>query len=392
VILLITLGLSRLRPAAPTVERSTMLIDAVKRGELLRNVRGLGTLVPEEIRWIPAITEGRVERWVRQPGDNVQADTIIIELSNPETELAALDAESAQRQAEAQLVELRVRLESTNLDEKASAAAIRAQYDQARMRAQTDRELADQGLQPELNARLSQVEADSLKRRDEIEQKRLEIAGESIKAQLAVQEAVVEQRRAFARLKRSQAESLKVRAGIRGVLQQIPVEVGQRVTPGTNLARVAQHDKLKAVVRVAETQAKDVTIGQEASVDTRNGIVNGKVIRVDPASQNGTVAVDISLEGPLPKGARPDLTVDGTIELERLPDVLFVGRPAQGQSESLVSLFRVDPASGEAVRVKVKLGKTSVNAVEIVDGLKVGDQVILSDTSAWDAFDRIRLN
>jgi len=391
-VLLITLGLSRLKPAAPTVERSTVWIDTVKRGPMTREVRGLGTLVPEEIRWIPAVTEGRVERRVIEPGAVVKADSVILELSNPDVELAALEAESQLRAAEASLTELRVRLESQRLDQEANAARVQADYHQAKLRAETDGELASQGLVAELNAKISKVAADELLNRTTIEKKRLDIGGESIRAQIAVQEAAVEQRRAFARLRRNQVDALRVRAGIAGVLQQIPVEIGQRVTPGTNLARVAQPDKLKAVIRINETQAKDVIPGQTASVDTRNGIVAGSVIRVDPAVQNGTVTVDISLAGPLPKGARPDLTVDGTIELERLADVLYVGRPAQGQAESLISLFRLQEGSSEATRVKVKLGKSSVNTVEILEGLKIGDQVVLSDTSAWDAFDRIRLN
>lgn len=386
---LITLGLSRLKPAAPTVEGAW--IDTVKRGEMLRNVRGLGTLVPDEIRWIPAVTEGRVERRVIEPGAEVTPDSVILELSNPDVELAALEAESQMRAAEAQLTETKVRLETQRLDQMANAARIRADYQQAKMRAETDAELAAQGLVADLNARLSKVAADELKNRDEIEQKRLAIADQSVQAQIRVQDANVEQRRALARLRRNQVHSLRVRAGIHGVLQLIPVEIGQRVTPGTNLARVAQPEKLKAVVRVAETQVRDVAIGQPASVDTRNGIVEGKVVRIDPSVQNGTVAVDIALTGPLPKGARPDLTVDGTIELERLTDVLYVGRPAQGQAESLVSLFRVQEGTNEALRTKVKLGRTSVNTVEIVEGLKQGDQVVLSDTSAWDAFDRIKV-
>lgn len=388
-ILVITLGLSRLKPAAPTVEGAW--IDTVKRGEMLRQVRGLGTLVPDEIRWIPAVTEGRVDRRVIEPGAEVKADSVILELSNPDVELAALEAESQLRAAEAQLTELRFRLESQRLDQVANAARVRADYHQAKMRAETDAELAGQGLVADLNARLSKVAADELKNRDEIEQKRLAIWSESIQAQMAVQDAAVEQKRALARLRRNQVHSLRVRAGISGVLQLIPVEIGQRVTPGTNLARVAQPEKLKAVVRIAETQVKDVAIGQPASVDTRNGIVLGKVVRVDPSVQNGTVAVDIALTGALPKGARPDLTVDGTIELERLTDVLYVGRPAQGQAESLVSLFKLQQGTGEALRTRVKLGRSSVNTVEIVEGLQQGDQVVLSDTSAWDAFDRIRV-
>ncbi len=388
---LITLGVSRLRPAAPGVERATVWIDTVKRGEMLRQVRGLGTLVPEDIRWIPAATEGRVERIVLQPGSEVTPESVILELSNAELDLQALDAESQLRAAEARYTELRVRLESQRLDQEAAAARVRAEYQQAKMRADTDAELARQGLVADLTLKMSQVTAEDLSRRNAIEGERLAISGESVKAQLAVQQAEVEQRRALAQLRRSQVRALRLKAGLAGVLQQVPVEVGQRVTPGTNLARVAQPGKLKAVVRVPETQARDIQLGQKASVDTRNGVVAAHVMRVDPAVQNGTVTVDLALEGVLPKGARPDLSVDGTIELERLTSVLYVGRPAQGQPDSLVGLFRLGAEGRDAERVSVKLGRASVNTIEIVQGLKEGDQVILSDTSPWDAFDRLRL-
>jgi HlyD family secretion protein len=391
-VLLVTLGLSRLKPAAPSVERATVWIDTVKRGPMLRQVRGLGTLVPEEIRWIPAINEARVERIVIQPGTAVKANSVILELSNPNLELAALEAESQLRAAEAQYVELRVRLQSQRLDQEASAAQVRASYNEARLRAQADAELAKAGLIADITRQVSKVTAEELANRNVIEEKRLDISGESVKAQLAVQQAAVERARALLRVRRNEVDALRLKAGIDGVLQVVPVEVGQRVTPGLNLARVAQPEKLKAVIRVAETQAKDVMIGQKAMVDTRNGMVPGHVIRVDPSSQNGTVGVDLALDGALPKGARPDLSVDGTIELERLENVLFVGRPAQGQPESLVGLFRLEPDSTDASRVKVKLGRASVNTVEIVEGLKEGDQVVLSDTSAWDSHDRIRLN
>jgi HlyD family secretion protein len=391
-VLLVTLGLSRLKPAAPSVERATVWIDTVKRGPMLRQVRGLGTLVPVEIRWIPAINEARVERIVIQPGTAVKADSVILELSNPALELQALEAESQLRAAEAQYVELRVRLESQRLDQEAAAAQVRASYNEARLRAEADGELAKAGLIADITRQISKVTAEELANRNSIEQQRLDINDESVKAQLAVQQAAVDRQRALMRLRRSEVDALRLKAGIDGVLQVVPVEVGQRVTPGLNLARVAQPEKLKAVIRVAETQAKDVQIGQKASIDTRNGIVPGHVIRVDPSSQNGTVGVDLAIDGTLPKGSRPDLSVDGTIELERLDNVLFVGRPAQGQPESLVGLFRLDGDSGEASRVKVRLGRASVNTVEIVEGLKEGDQVVLSDTSAWDAHDRIRLN
>jgi HlyD family secretion protein len=390
-VLLITLGLSRLKPAAPEVERSTVLVDTVKRGPLLREVRGLGTLVPEEIRWIPAVTEARVERIVLQPGTEVKADSVILELSDPATEQLALEAESQLREAEAQYIESRVNLERGHLDQQATAARVESERKQAELQARTDAQLAKQGLIADLTRQLSQLAADELAERSRIEQERLKKSAEAVQAQLSVQRARVEQRRALARLRRDQMRALRVTPGIAGVLQQVPVEVGQRVSPGTNLARVAQPDKLKAVIRIAETQARDVQLGQRATINTRNGEVDGKVARIDPAAQNGTVTVDISLPRELPRGSRPDLTVDGTIELERLTDVLYVSRPAQGQPDSLVTLFKVQEDGG-AVRTKVRLGRASVNTIEIVDGLAVGDQVVLSDTSQWDAFDRIRLN
>jgi HlyD family secretion protein len=392
-VLLITLGLSRLKPAAPSVDRGTLVIDTVKRGGMLRQVRGLGTLVPEELRWIPAATEGRVERIVVQPGSTVSPDTIILELSNPELEMQALDAESQLRATEAQYAELKVRLESQHLDQEAAAASVQADYAQARMRADTDQQLADQGLVADLNRKLSRVAADQLENRNRIEQRRLAIAGDSIKAQLAGQQAQVEQKRVLARLRRNQVKAQAVRAGIGGMLQQVPVEVGQRVTPGTILAKVAEQNRLKAVIKVAETQAKDIQIGQPASIDTRNGMVDGRVSRVDPAAQNGTVTVDVALTSELPKGARPDLSVDGTVELERLENILYVGRPAQGgQGPGPVGLFKLEEGGSTATRVTVRLGRASVSTVEVVGGLKEGDQVILSDTSAYDAVDRIRLN
>lgn len=391
-LLLVTLGLSQLEPAAPSVEKATVWTDTVKRGPMLREVRGLGTLVPEDIRWIPAQSEGRVEKIVLHPGTSVKAGSVVLELSNPELELQAMQAYSEQRAAEARYVELKVRLESQRLDQEAAVARVQADYSQAKMRADADAELAKDGLVASITVKLSQVTARELENRNNVEQKRLAISGESTSAQLAVQEAAVDQARARARLMKNQLDALKVKAGLDGILQLVPVEVGQRVTPGTNLARVAQPDKLKAVVRIPETQAKDVLIGQKAMVDTRNGTIAARVARIDPSVQNGTVTVDLALDGALPKGARPDLTVDGTIELERLENVLYVGRPAQGQGESQVGLFRLVPGSSEARRVKVKLGRASVNTVEVVEGLAEGDTVILSDTSAWDAHDRIRLN
>jgi HlyD family secretion protein len=391
-LLLATLGVSRLKPAAPSVERSTVWTDTVKRGRMVRQVRGLGTLVPEETRWIPAQTEARVERIVVYPGTAVEANTVILELSNPEVESAAREAESELQAAEAQLSELRTRLQSQRLDQEAAAARVEAEYQQARMQRAADEELAKEGLLAELTLRLSRVTDEELAKRNALEQKRLAMADDLSEAQLTAQRARIGQSRSLAELRRGQVEALHVRAGIDGVLQQVPVEVGQRVTPGTNLARVAQPDRLKAEVRIAETQAKDVQLGQSVSIDTRNGVIAGKVSRIDPAVRNGTVTVDVALEGSLPKGARPDLTVDGTIELERLEDVLYVGRPAQGQGDSEIGLFRLTPGTNEAIRTRVSLGRASVNTIEVLAGLQEGDEVILSDTSAWDAYDRIRLD
>jgi HlyD family secretion protein len=391
-VILLTLGVSRLKPAAPTVERATVVIDTVKRGEMVREVRGLGTLVPEDIRWIALQTDARVERRVLLPGTIVKPDSVILELSNPELENQAQAAESQARASEAQLAELKVRLQSQFLDQKATAARVSAEARQARLRADADDELHKNGLIADITLKISQSAAEELEHREKMEQQRLAIAQEAIDAQIKVQQADVESKRAAARLRRSQVDSLHLRAGIDGVLQQVPVEVGQRVAAGTNLARVARPDKLKAEVRIPETQAKDVVAGQKATVDTRNGVVTGRVIRVDPAVQNGTVTVDIGLTGDLPPGARPDLTVDGTIELERLPDAVFVGRPAMGQPQSTIGLFRIVKGTNEATRVKVTLGQASVSTIVVKDGLEVGDEVILSDTSAWDSADRIRLN
>lgn len=390
-VLATTLGVSRLKPAAPSVARAAVVLDTVKRGPMVRQVRGLGTLVPEEIRWIPAATDGRVERVVVQPGTRVEADTVLVELSNPEVELRAIEAESQLRAAVAAYNDLRVRLQSQRLDQEAAAARVEAEMQQARLRAEADEELARQGLVAEMNRKISRSAADELANRVGIEGKRLAIGREAIAAQLQVQAAEVEQRRALARLRQQQLASLRVRPGLAGVLQQVGVEVGQQVTPGTNLARVAQPDRLKAVIRVPETQARDLALGQPAAIDTRNGIVAGRVARMDPAAQNGTVTVDVSLEGPLPRGARPDLTVDGTIDIDRLTDVLYVGRPAQGPVEGQSTLFRLEPDGVHASRVPVRLGRASVTLVEILDGLAAGDQVVLSDTSAWEKADRIRI-
>jgi HlyD family secretion protein len=388
----ISFGLSRLRPAAPSVESGTVWPDTVKRGPMLVQVHGLGTLVPEEIRWIPALTEGRVERLRLLPGAEVRPETILLDLSNSELELELVDAQSQLKAAEAEYADLQVSLESERLDQVAAAAKVQAEYHQAKLKADRDEILAREGLTPDLTLKLSQVTAQELGNRYNIENKRLEIYAESIKAQLEAQKAKVDRYRALYELRRNQVEALHVKAGTEGVLQQLPVERGQTVVPGTNLARVAEPKRLKAELKIPETQAKDIMIGQPATIDTRNGIIPGKVVRIDPAAQNGTVTVDVALEGDLPRGARPDLSVDGTVELERLADVLSVSRPVQVQPESQVTLFKIDPDGRGAMRVKVRLGLGSVDRIEILEGLNVGDKVLLSDMSAWDGYDRIRLN
>ena len=388
----ISLGLSKLRPAAPPVERATVWVDTVKRGPMLRNVRGLGTLVPEEIRWIPAITNGRVERRLVQPGAAVRPDTVILELSNEQLLQETLNAEWDWKAAESLFTDLKVRLESQQLNQEADAARVQAEYSQAKLRLEANAELAKQGLVPELTVKLDRVTVDELGNRLQIEKKRLDQNRESTKAQLAVQQVRVEQLKAVYELRKSQLEQLRVRAGVVGVLQLLPVDVGQQVQPGSNLARVADPRRLKAELKIAETQAKDVQIDQKAEVDTRNGIIPGHVIRIDPSVINGTRTVDVALDAELPAGAVPDLSVDGTIELERLDDVVYVGRPVQGQPNSQITLFKLEQDGREAIRVQVKLGRSSVNTIEIVEGLRPGDQVILSDMSAQDAFNRIRLN
>jgi HlyD family secretion protein len=390
-IALITVGLSRLKPAAPTVDKATVWLDTVKRGPMVRQVRGLGTLVPVEIRWVPAATDGRVERIVVQPGTAVTADTVILELSNPTQTQATLEAEQQLKAALAQLTSLRVRIQNEVLSQEAAATGVSAEYRQAQLQAESDAQMAREGLVSVLITKLSQVRAENLATRDQIEQRRLAQMKGSVEAQLAVQQADVDRLQALVALRRSQVSQLKVRPGIAGMLQQVPVEVGQQVGPGTNLARVADQARLKAQLKIAETQAKDIVIGQVASIDTRNGLIPGRVSRIDPAVQNGTVTVDVALEGELPKGARPDLSVDGTIELERLTDILYVGRPAYGQEQSVISLFRVESDGVTCMSTKVTVGRTSVNTIEVKAGLKAGDQVILSDMSQFDAFDRVKL-
>jgi HlyD family secretion protein len=388
----VSFGLTRLRPAAPAVDRATVWSDEVKRGPMLRDVRGLGTLVPEDIRWIPAQTDSRVDRWVLRPGATVKPGSVIMELSDPTLQREALDAEFQLKGAEADLANLKVQVDSDLMNQKAIEAGVRSDYEQAKIQHEVDAKLVAEGLAADVTERLSRVKEQQLAIRVQLEGERTKVAVDSAKARLAAQQAKIDEQNALFQLKKSQVDALHVRAGIDGVLQLVPVEVGQHVTPGTNLARVADPKKLKAEIKIAETQAKDVVIGQTASVDTRNGIVTGHVSRVDPSVQNGTVTVDVQFDGLLPDGARPDLSVDGTVELENLKNVLYVGRPVHGASQSTISLFKLTADGSEAVRTNVKLGRSSVNTVEILDGLQVGDRVILSDMSQWDNYDRIRLH
>ena len=387
----VTYGLSKLRPAAPSVDRATVWPDEVKRGPMVRDVHGLGTLVPEDIRWIPAQTDSRVERWVLRPGAVVKPDSIIMELSDPTLQRDALDAEFQLKGAEAEYANLKVQVDSDLMNQKANEAAVRSDFEQAHLQHEVDEKLFKEGIGSDHVRNLSRVKEEQLAIRLKLETERTAVAADSAKARLAAQQAKIDEQKALYQLKRSQVDALHVRAGINGVLQLVPVDVGQHVTPGTNLARVADPKKLKAEIKIPETQAKDVTPGQKASIDTRNGVVNGHVSRIDPSVVNGTVTVDVTIDDPLPLGARPDLSVDGTVTLENLKDVLFVGRPVHGQPDSTIGIFKIIDDGSEAVRVNVKLGRSSVNTIEIVQGLKVGDKVILSDMSAWDAFDRIRL-
>jgi HlyD family secretion protein len=393
VIGLVSVVLARLKPAAPPVERATVWVDTVKRGSMLRQVRGLGTLIPvdEARRWVPASTQGRVERIVLRPGANVTPDTVILEMSDPQLQQQLTDAENQLRAAEADLASLEAKLSTDRLTQRSVAATVAADYEAAKLDKEVNENLAKDGLVSNLILKQSTVRAESLATRNKIELDRLLVAEQNFKAQLQSQQARIDQLRSLYNLRAQQVNQLRVRAGMNGVLEQVPVEVGQQIAPGANLARVADPTRLKAELRIAETQARDLTIGQRAQVDTRSGIIEGKVIRIDPSAQQGTVTVDVALEGELPRGARPDLSVDGTIEIERLDNVLSVGRPAFGQEQSTVGLFKVDPTTGEATRVQVQLGKASVNTIEVLNGLSEGDQVILSDMSTWDQYERIRL-
>lgn len=386
-----TWGVASLEPAAPRVEKASVWTDTVQRGEFLRQVRGPGTLVPVEIRWIAAETNARVERILVKPGASVAADTVLLELSNPEVADQLLAARSAVAAAEADFAARRMTLESQLLDQRANLAGFEADHAGARLQAEAEGQLNAKGIISDLTYQRSKLLADQLALRVRIEKERVAKFEQSIHAQLDADRARIEQLQNTYSLRERQADALRVRAGLDGVLQQVPVEEGQQVLAGSNLARVARPDELMAELRIAETQAKDIRLEQVVAVDTRNGIVAGRVSRIDPAVQNGTVQVDVVLQGELPPGARPDLSVDGTIEIERVDDTVFVGRPAFGQPESQTTLFKLDPASGIATRVPVMLGRASVNLIEIRQGLQPGDTVILSDTSTWDQFDRLKV-
>jgi HlyD family secretion protein len=387
----------RLKPAAPSVDLSVVWPDTVRRGPMTREVRGLGTLVPEQTMLIPATTEGRVQRILIRPGTPVKVDSVVMILTSQELETDLLNAEYATKAAEADYANLKVTLEKANLDMQSTVAQVGADFNTAKLQGDRDAALAKEGLFSEVDAKISAVKAEQLGSRLQLEQKRISINTSAEEAQLAAAKVRVDQLRGQFNLKKSQVDQLKVRAGFDGMLQQLPtpVEEGQKVAAGTPLGKVAQASKLKAELKIAETQVKDVVIGQHAVIDTRNGLIEGRVSRIDPSILNGTVTVDVALlvgKDGLPQGARPDLSVDGTIELERLNDVVFMGRPVFGQQESTVQIFKVEPDGKYANKVKVVLGRSSVNTIEIKDGLKVGDRVILSDMSAYDSYDRIKLN
>jgi HlyD family secretion protein len=389
----VSVGVSRLKPAAPRVERGTVWTDTVKRGPMLRQVRGLGTLVPtqEAVRQIPAETEATVVRIYMLPGSQIKADTILVQATNRQTEQAAVDAQLQLRAAEAEFQSLRVKLESDLMNQKAGAATVHADDAQAQRQADTDKALYELGVISGLAYKSSRGKADEFTTRNDLETQRLAANQRAIESQMAQEQAKVDEMRTLAQLKQKQLDALKVRAGIDGVLVDLPLQVGQHVLPGTMLAKVVEPEHLMATLKVAETQARDVQIGEVASIDTHNGLIAGTVMRVDPGVQNGTVTVDVKLTGELPKGARPDLSVDGTIDLERMDNVLYVGRPAFGQENSTVSLFKLSPDGQGALRVPVKVGRASVNSIQIIEGLREGDAVILSDMSRWDNTDRIRI-
>jgi multidrug efflux pump subunit AcrA (membrane-fusion protein) len=390
-VLLTTLGLSQLRPAAPEIERSTLLIDAVKRGPMLRQVHANGILVPEDQRFVSALTAGRVDKVLVRPGTSVKADDVLVELSNPDVQLEALDAERQLKLAEADLASLRSNLETARLAQTTVLASARTELHESERAVAVAERLAKDGLTSAMEVDRAHDRLNEAKERFDLEQQRLDLANDALKAQIALRKADAERLRAIAEFQKERVASMRVRAGAAGQVQQLDLQPGQWVQSGQPLARVASPDRLKAVLQVPESQARDVALGLLATVDTRDGIVRGRVVRIDPGVQNGTVAVDVAFEGALPRGARPDLGIDGTIVIERIPEVLSVGRPASGGSETTVGLFRLEPDAHTAIRVPVKLGRASYDAVEVLAGLREGDRVILSEMSRWDNIDRVRL-
>jgi HlyD family secretion protein len=390
-VLLASVAVARMEPAAPSVDRAGVWTDTVKRGTMVRQVRGPGTLVPEQIRYISAVTAGRVERVLVQPGTTVTPETELLVLSNPDVQLQAMEAQRQVAGSEANLANLRATLENQRLTQEAAVASVLSQYREAMRQVAANRQMAERGLIPRMDLQRSEDTAEELSARLQIEQQRLRFIEESMKAQLASQLGEVDRLRGLSTFQQGYVQSLRVTSGASGVLRELPLQEGEWVNPGTRLAVVVQPGRLRAELRIPETQARDIAVGQRANIDTRNGIVPGRVIRIDPAVQNGTVTVDVALEGELPRGARPDLSVDGTIEIERLENVLYVGRPAYGQAESTVGLFRLEPGGSTARRVNARLGRSSVNTIEVASGLQEGDIIILSDMSQWDSHERVRL-
>ncbi len=386
-----TLGLKGLKPAAPQVDRATIWVDSVQRGPLVLQVRGPGTLVPERVRWISAVTAGRVEQRLAEIGQNVKPETILLVLSNPDVQLEALESERQLTAAQGDRVNLRTSLESQRLNQQGALAVAKSEFLEAQRNAVAAESLATKELISVMEASRARDRVEELATRFEVEKRRLAVLSDAMSSQLALQDAQVDRLRAVTNFQRGRVRSMEVKAGAAGILQDLTLEVGQWAQPGATLARIVEPGRLKAVLRIPETQAKDVVLGQPATIDTRNGVVQGRVARIDPAVQNGTVTVDIALQGELPRGARPDLSVDGTIEVERLKDVLHVGRPAYGQGQSSVGLFRLVEEGRAAVRVNVELGRTSVNTVEIRGGVQPGDKLIISDMSRWDGYDRVRV-
>lgn len=391
VVATVSLALSRLEPAAPTVERAGIWIDTVSQGTMLRQIRGPGTLVPEQIRFISAVTAGRVERVLAEPGLSVGPETVLLELSNPDVQLELMEAQAQLSASESELANLRATLDNQRLNQEASVATVQSQYREAKRQYDANVELARNEIISRLEMSRSQDQAEELAARLQIERQRLNFISQSSRAQLAAEQSQVERLRGLTAFQQRYIESMRVRAGTQGVLRELPLQEGQWVNPGATLAVVVQPGRLKAELRIPETQAKDVSVGQRASIDTRNGLIPGRVVRIDPAVQNGTVRVEVALEGALPHGARPDLSVDGVIEIERLDNVLHVGRPSYGQAESTVGLFRVAPDGKSATRVNVKLGRGSVSTIEVAGGLREGDVVVLSDMSQWDSAERVLL-